>query len=134
MVRARGPLAAELGCRAGHAWLQLGCMRRWSGETRPLSWVRIYVDAGLAATLQLPPVLRNALFLLLERQSGESIAEIQQEIRATNLDAAMALRLAGDAALQITRRYFGGGQRLMMVAVSTLPSDRFFYSVSISRD
>jgi DNA-binding GntR family transcriptional regulator len=136
-VRARGPLAAELGCRAGHRWQHLGCTRRADGDERPLSWTEIYVDGRLAEQLSLPRTLRTALFVLLEKQSGEMLTEIQQEIRATVIDATMAARLDADPgapALEITRRYFSTGRRLVLVAVNTLPADRFFYSVEIKRD
>ena len=48
-----------------------------------------------------------------------------------------ALRIAaipGSPALEITRRYFGTGRRLLQVSVNTIPADRFFYSVEILRD
>lgn len=136
-IVARGALAAELGCRANHRWLHLGCTRHLDGEDRPLAAISVHVDGRLAAALKLPPVLHTALFMLLERHSGETLVEIQQEIRATVLDEATARRLKaepGGAALEITRRYFSTGRRLCMVSVNILPSDRFFYSVAITRD
>jgi GntR family transcriptional regulator len=137
MVAARGRLATQLGCRANHRWLHLSSTRRMDGETLPFSWIEVYIDGGIAPRLKLPKVLRPALFRLVEQQSGETFVEILQEIRATILTTAMAAQLKappGSAALEITRRYFSTGRRLIMVAVNTLPSDRFFYSVEIKRD
>lgn len=136
-VVARGALAAELGCRANHRWLRLGCVRRVDAEDRPLAWVTVHIDGRLAPLLKIPKVVRTALFLLLERYSGEPLVEIQQEIRATIVMEPIATRLdvpSGSPALEITRRYFSTGRRLMMVSVNLLPSDRFFYSVSITRE
>ena len=134
---ARGRSAALLGCRSGHRWLHLGCLRVIAGETRPLAWTDIYVDGRLAPILKGRTRFRSALFALLEQQSGETVVEIQQEIRAITLDPVYAGRLAaepGAAALQITRRYFSTGRRLIEVSVNTLPADRFFYSVEIFRE
>ena len=137
MVAARGRLAAQLGCRANHPWLHLSSTRRLDGEELPFSWINVYIEGGVAARLKIPKVLRPALFRLVEQQSGETFVEILQEIRATILNATTAAHLRtspGSAALEITRRYFSTGRRLVMVAVNTLPSERFFYSVAIKRD
>jgi DNA-binding GntR family transcriptional regulator len=136
-VVARGALAAELGCRANHRWLRLGGLRRVDGDDRPLAWVTVHIDGRLAPALRIPDVVRTALFLLLERHSGESLVEIQQEIRATVVEGLVAERLdvaAGTPALEITRRFFSTGRRLVLVSVNVLPADRFFYSVSIARE
>lgn len=137
MVAAKGPLAAQLGCRANHRWLHLFSTRRVDGESLPLSWINVYIDGRVAPRLKIPKLLRPALFRLVEQQSGETFVEIFQEIRATILNVATAKRLGslpGSPALEITRRYFSTGRRLIMVSVNTLPSDRFFYSVRIKRD
>jgi len=137
MVAARGRLATQLGCRANHRWLHLSSTRRVDGEEMPFSWINVYIDGGIAPRLKIPKVLRPALFRLVEQQSGETFVEILQEIRATILNTTMAAHLRvspGGAALEITRRYFSTGRRLIMVAVNTLPSERFFYSVAIKRD
>jgi len=137
MVSARGGLATRLGCRANHRWLHLTSTRKLDGEELPFSWINVYIDAGIAPRLKIPKVLRPALFRLVEQQSGETFVEILQEIRATILTTTMAAHLSaspGGAALEITRRYFSTGRRLIMVAINTMPSERFFYSVAIKRD
>jgi GntR family transcriptional regulator len=137
MLMAKGRLATELGCRANHRWLHLGCLRRIDGEEKPLAWINVYIDGRFASSLKLPNVIRQALFVLVEKQSGEPLTEIHQEIRATILDDQMASALsaeAGTAALEITRRYFGTGRRLLLMSNNILPSDRFFYAVSLKRD
>lgn len=134
---ARGRTASLLGCRSGHRWLHLSCRRVIAGESRPLAWTDIYVDGRLASAVREQSHFRSALFALLEKQSGETLAEIQQEIRAVVLEPEMAERLEaapGAPALQITRRYFSTGRRLLEVSVNTLPADRFFYSVEILRE
>jgi GntR family transcriptional regulator len=137
VISAKGRLAMELGCRANHRWLRLSCLRHVDGEEKPLAWINVYIDWRYASALKLPTVVRQALFVLVEKQSGEALAEIHQEIRATVLEQRMAEDLsaeAGSAALEITRRYFGTGRRLLIMSINTLPSDRFLYSVSLRRD
>ena len=131
---ARGALATALGCRAGHRWLHLAGPRTADGEARPFSWVNIYVSGRIAQQMKIPPALRSALFQVIEKQTGNTITDIQQEIRAVVVGADIAERIearAGSPALEITRRYFSTGRRLVLVSVSLLPADRFFYSVAI---
>ena len=135
-VSARGALAAELGCRPGLRWLRLRCRRRRPGEARPLCCADVYVDQHLAPAVATQDVFRSALFMLLEETLGEPVREIRQEIQATILDEATAARVEGAAgapALRIIRRYLGAGNRLIEVSVTTLPADRFVYSLTIQR-
>lgn len=137
MTVARGKLAAQLGCRSGHRWLRLGCLRTTASESSPLCWTDIFVDGRFAPIVQKQDAFRSAVFGLIEKESGETVVEIQQEIRAVIIGDGEALRIAaipGSPALEITRRYFGTGRRLLQVSVNTIPADRFFYSVEILRD
>ena len=136
MTVARGKLAAQLGCRSGHRWLRLGCLRTMASESRPLCWTDIFVDGRFAPIVQKQDAFRSAVFGLIEKEAGETVVEIQQEIRAVVLGDGEALRIAatpGGPALEITRRYFSTGRRLIQVSVNTIPADRFFYSVEILR-
>lgn len=137
MTVARGKLAAQLGCRSGHRWLRLGCLRTTASESSPLCWTDIFVDGRFAPIVQKQDAFRSAVFGLIEKESGETVVEIHQEIRAVIIGDGEALRIAaipGSPALEITRRYFGTGRRLLQVSVNTIPADRFFYSVEILRD
>jgi DNA-binding GntR family transcriptional regulator len=135
-LTARGRLAAELGCAAGQRWLRLRCRRRQPGAARPLCCSDVYVEPRLAPAVATQDVFRSALFMLLEHAAGEPVREIRQEIQATVLDAPTAERLqaeAGAPALRVIRRYVGTGNRLIEVSVTTLPADRFVYSLTIQR-
>jgi GntR family transcriptional regulator len=137
MTVARGKLAAQLGCRSGHRWLYLGCLRTMANESRPLCWTDIFVDGRFAPIVQAQDAFRSAVFGLIEKEAGETVVEIQQEIRAVILGNGEALRIAappGSPALEITRRYFSTGRRLIQVSVNTIPADRFFYSIEILRE
>jgi len=137
MTVARGKLAAQLGCRSGHRWLRLGCLRTMASESRPLCWTDIFVDGRFASIVREQDAFRSAVFGLIEKEAGETVVEIQQEIRAVVLGDGEALRIAaipGSPVLEITRRYFSTGRRLIQLSVNTIPADRFFYSVEILKD
>lgn len=136
-IFARGRLAAELGCRPNRRWLRLTCRRAVDTYRKPFAAISTYIDGAIADGLELPETHYKALFLLVEEQSGETCLEIQQEIRATILSDDIAQKLEaepGAPALEITRRFYGTGRRLVLVAVNTMPADRFFYSVAIQRN
>ena len=94
MTVARGKLAAQLGCRSGHRWLPLGCLRTMANESRPLCWTDIFVDGRFAAIVRAQDAFRSAVFGLIEKEAGETVVEIQQEIRAVILVNREALRIA----------------------------------------
>ena len=97
MIVARGKLAAQLGCRSGHRWLHLGCLRTIANERRPLCWTDIFVDGRLAPIVRTQSVFRSAVFALIEKEAGESVTEIQQEIRAIVLERSPCAADRGDA-------------------------------------
>jgi hypothetical protein len=136
MTVGRGKLTAQLGCRSGHRWLHLGCLKATAHESRPLCWTDTFVDRRFASIVRAQDAFRSAVFGLIEKEAGETVVEIQQGIRAVILVNGEALRIAaapGSAALEIIRRYFSPGRRLIQVSVNTIPADRFFYSVEILR-
>jgi GntR family transcriptional regulator len=136
MTVARGKLAAQLGCCSGHRWLHLGCLKAMADESRPLCWTDTFVDGRFASIVHAQDAFRSAVFGLIEKEAGDTVVEIQQEIRAVILVNGEAVRIAaapGSPALEITRRYFSTGRRLIQASLNTIPADRFFYSVEILR-
>ena len=130
LVRARGSLAAELGCRPGREWFTLKGTRSEIGADRPMALDEVYVDPRLAETLKAMNPIRQAIFRLVEEVTGERIAEIRQTIRPVILDPATAeplKALAGEPALKVTRAYLSLSGRLLELSHQTLPADRFAY-------
>ncbi len=136
-IEARGKLAAELGCRAGRRWHHLeGPRYHVPGETA-FCWTIVYLDGRLASLVRSIDVFRSAVFALIEDRSGEHIAEIKQDIRPVMLNDEIAGYCGskpGDLALEITRRYFGSGSRLLLLSKTVLPGDRFSYSMTFTPD
>ncbi|MBJ3777632.1 GntR family transcriptional regulator [Acuticoccus mangrovi] len=133
-IGARGKFAAELGCRPGRRFLRLAGTRFPADEKTPLSYDQVYIDARYSAAVKDIDSARTAIFSLIEKQSGEKIEEIFQEIRPTVLHGEIAAKLAvddGELAMQITRRYFGSGRRPLEYSVQIFPASRFTYTTTL---
>jgi DNA-binding GntR family transcriptional regulator len=138
-VTATGPLARELGCADGTAWLRFATLRRMDDDDSiPIGWSDVYVDpvhAELADVVRASPEI--LVSTLIEERHGRHIAEIHQEVRACAVeDVAMAAALrspVGAPALKIVRRYFDAAGELFEVSVSVHPADRFSVSMRLQR-
>jgi DNA-binding GntR family transcriptional regulator len=138
-VRANASLAEMLGTRVGRTWVHIGGLRRSPGKKRQgaASWTDIYVDQTFSDVLKDSRVPRTAIYTLIERKYGETVVEIQQDIKAALVPKEHADALGAkpnSPALLITRRYFGTGGRLMEVTMNLHPADRFHYSMCLKRD
>lgn len=135
-VDARGPLAVLLGCRPGKRWLRATGVRYAIADDAPVCCNEIWIDAAYGDIRPEIGTARTAICGLIESRYGETIVEIEQAISATTLNDTQARQLqarTGDAALTITRRYFVTGRRLIELANSVHPADRFTYSMTIRR-
>jgi DNA-binding GntR family transcriptional regulator len=129
-------LAELLGSRAGKSWMHITGLRS-SDDGAPIATSSIYIDKAFAGVLKDVGVQRGAVYSLIEQRYGETVEEMQQDIAASTVPAEHADILqakAGSPALRITRRYFGAGGRLLEVAFSLHPADRFIYSMRLKRD
>ena len=78
----------------------------------------------------------TAVYAILERDYGESVERVEQELQGVVLDADDAANLgaqAGAAALRIVRRYYSAQGRLLEVAENIHPSDRFSYRMELRK-
>jgi len=136
-VEARGRLAAELGCRSGRRWRYFEGPRQHVPAETAFCWSEVWLDGRLGAIVYGVEAFRTAIFALVERESGEHVVEIKQDIRPCTLLPERAAPLAatsGDLALEITRRYYRAGGRLLLMSKTTLPADRFAYSMTFTPD
>lgn len=137
VVSVTGKMAAEMGCRPGRKWTFRAGPRYFVGDDRPFCWTEIYLDNRLAHVLRDMDCLRVALFQLVEQHTGDRIVEIQQDIRPAVMSDPIADSLTlprGELALQLTRRYFASGRRLLEYTVQTLPATRFVYRTRLRSD
>lgn len=132
-VAAHGELARELGCRDGQHWFLLHTLRYAEGRAEPISVTDIYV----------PPEYRDiehhfgsgsvAVYRLIERNYGERIVEVRQDIGGLAVDAQQAALLGvpeGSPALDVTRTYVGPRDRTISISKNVYPAGRFRLSTS----
>lgn len=127
-------LAELLKCPVGQRWVKVIGFRYAGKDKLPMALTHIYINAAYAGIQKLIGTMKVPVYTLIEKQYGETIVEIKQEISATSLkpDEARALKVkAGSAGLVVTRRYLGANDRIIEVAVNLHPADRFSYSMSL---
>ncbi|WOI58022.1 GntR family transcriptional regulator [Palleronia sp. LCG004] len=127
--------AREMGTSSGKSFFYAAGPRYFAGESEPFCWNEVFLDESVAEILRGIDVLRQALFEMVERYTGERIASIQQDIMPVTIDEEKCRLLGvepGALALRMTRRYLSSGGRLLEYAVQTLPADRFRYRTILS--
>lgn len=127
-------LAELLKCPVGQRWVKVTGFRYAGKDKLPMALTHVYVNAAYAGVQKLIGTMKVPVYTLIERQYGETIVEVKQEISATSIKAedARALKVRpGSAGLVVTRRYLGANDRLIEVAVNLHPADRFSYSMSL---
>jgi GntR family transcriptional regulator len=132
-VIADAVLARKLGCKPGQQWERATVLRYLPEGSEPVAMLSIFVRPENAGVLALLERARRPIFALLERHHGVRLAEVKQQIVPIALDKAAARALharAGDLALEITRHYFDGQDRVAMVSVGHYPSDRFSHDTT----
>jgi GntR family transcriptional regulator len=117
-VTASGDLAALIGCREGSRWLRLCGLRFRPGNSQAVAFSEMYLHSGFQGVRQhIASLGGSTIHAMLEREYGETVEEIQQQVIAVNLDAELAQALnekEGAAAIEIHRRFYGKGRRLVL--------------------
>ncbi len=129
-------LAEQLGCKPGETWLRISGLRETRDKQLPLSWTDIYVVERYSGIMGELKSSSKAIYELIEARYGEKIAEIEQEISATNVQAAMALALQvrpGSPALLVIRRAFNERGDVIEISVNTQPASRYTFSLRVGR-
>ena len=133
-VIADATLAETLRCGAGQRWVCVSGFRYVGRDKLPIALTGIYINPAYGGIRNLVGTLKVPVYTLIEKQYGVSIVEVQQEIRAVNVNAADAKRLGvkpGSAALLVIRRYLGANDLVLEVALNLHPAERFSYSNSL---
>lgn len=136
LLASRGALARELQCRSGQRWLYVACLRTIGLEAPPLGWTDLYIVPAYQDVRDHLGRSAKPVYALLEELYGERITEIRQEISVAEIPEGKAELLqvpAGSPALRIVRRYLGAKKRVIEIAVSLHPKDRFTYSMRLER-
>jgi DNA-binding GntR family transcriptional regulator len=133
----RGSKAALIGVRPGRRFLRITGIRRRDGDNKPVSHAEIFIDDAFSAIKSEIPTVGTAIWEMIERQSGETLIEVEQQIDAVTLggEHARLLEVAeGTPALRVIRRYYVTGRRLVELSINLHPANRFSYNMRIKRD
>jgi DNA-binding GntR family transcriptional regulator len=133
----RGSKAALIGARPGRRFLRIIGIRRRDRDNKPVSHAEIYIDDAFSSIKAEIPTVGTAIWEVIERHSGETLVEVEQQIDAVTLDGEQAQLLEvaeGAPALRVIRRYYVTGRRLVELSINLHPATRFSYNMRIKRD
>jgi GntR family transcriptional regulator len=133
----RGSKAALIGARPGRRFLRITGIRRRDRDNKPVSHAEIFIDDAFSAIKAEIPTVGTAIWEMIERHSGETLVEVEQQIDAVTLNGeyAQLLEVAeGTPALRVIRRYYVTGRRLVELSINLHPANRFSYNMRIKRD
>lgn len=133
----RGSKAALIGARPGRRFLRIIGIRRRDRDNKPVSHAEIFIDDAFSEVKSQIPTVGTAIWEVIERQSGETLVEVEQQIDAVTLSGEHAdlLEVAeGTPALRVIRRYYVTGRRLVELSINLHPANRFSYNMRIKRD
>ena len=128
--------AERFGAKAGDEWIYATGPRLDATGDRPICVTRLFLNPILTGIEDKLRRSHEAVYALIEREYGITIATVAQEFQGVVLDVYDAGNLgmpAGTPALQVTRSYFDERGRLIEHAESIHPSDRFTYRMLLRK-
>jgi GntR family transcriptional regulator len=129
-------LAALLKCEPGKHWFLIEAIRRSDDFTAPLGWAEIYVLKKFAGVVKRSDHGRTPVHEQVAKMFGQTTERAQMEIFSRGMPASLAKALrvkAGSPALTVVRRYYGLGEELFEVTVTTHPEGRYTYTMDMQR-
>src|SRR5246500_5783616 len=135
-IMADRKLAALLKCEPGKHWFLIEAIRRSDQFAAPLGWTEIYVLRKFAGVVKRSDHGRTPVHEQIATMYGQITEYAQMEIFARGMPAPLAKALqvkAGSPALTVVRRYYGAGEELFEVTVTTPPEGRYTYTMDMQR-
>jgi GntR family transcriptional regulator len=129
-------LAALLKCEPGKHWFLIEAIRRSDRFTAPLGWVDIYVLRKFAGVVKRSDHGRAPVHEQIAKMYGQTTERAQMEILTRGVPKRLARSLQakpGSPALTVVRRYYGPGEELFEVTVTTHPEGRYTYTMDMQR-
>lgn len=117
-----------LHCYPGDKWTLVTYLRKVPGDRLPMGYCMVYIRGEYADAVANIKTVTGSISALLEKHSGVRINEIQQEITAAPLPAAIAesvMAPGGQAALKITRHFLDVDSKMIQVSIGYYPCDRY---------
>ncbi|MCM2346864.1 MAG: GntR family transcriptional regulator [Acidovorax soli] len=128
--------AERFGAQPGDEWIYATGLRMDANGNRPICVTRLFLNPMLTDIEAKLRGSHEAVYTLIEREYGISIATVAQEFRGVVLDVHDAGNLglpAGTPGLQVLRSYYDASGRLIEHADSVHPSDRFTYRMVLRK-
>lgn len=129
-------LARRVAGTAGEEWIYAMAIRCEIDGERPFGVTRLYLNPMLKGIENALRSNRGPVYALIERDYGARIDRVEQAIVGIVLDEHDAANLgvpAGTPGLSITRSYFDNTGRLLELADTVHPADRFTYRMVLRR-
>jgi GntR family transcriptional regulator len=139
MIKADKRVAAELPCAVDDRFVFVCGYRKPIDESIPLpiAWNNTYIIAPYAEAAKKIGQINGPVYSLLERMFDEQVDEIEQDVSAILLDAAVAKKLEvkpRTAGLRLKRTYFGKGGRPIMFGCNIYAGHQFSLNMRIRHD
>ncbi len=136
MVTAEHELAERIGCNEGSRWLKIEGYRYAPDDPVPVCHTEVFVHEDFAGVARLVGRRPGPIYLWVEDMYGESIAEIEQTLRATAVPATIAPTLAlaaGDIVIEVHRTHRLANGTVAIVGINLHPAARFMHSMTLRR-
>jgi GntR family transcriptional regulator len=136
-VTADDKLAAMLQCKPGQRWLKYMGQRHAGDDDEPICYTEVFVSYEFASIRDVISRSRIAVYALIEKHFNVQFREVRQQIAAVGIPAKAATSLGvkrGSPGLAITRHYVSADDRVLEVAFSIYPAERFSYSMRLRLD
>jgi len=126
-----------LKAKPGETWLRIAGLRRSGDSSDPICHTEVWIQPAFRSLVVHESESHVPIYTLIEKQFGERIAQVQQEIRAIAMPSAIAALVnvkPRTPALWLCRRYLNQRGEVVEAAISIHPADRFSYSETFQRD
>lgn len=135
-IEVNDDLAREIPMAVGQRWLYGVGIRYRKDDDVPVCLTQVYVNPDFDDVARRLRSGADAIYKLIEKHHGVSVARVEQRIFAVTLGRDEALRLKAKAngpALRTLRLYYDVGGRLLEASDSIHPGERFSYAMTISK-
>ena len=136
-VEINDPVLCEITrAKPGETWLRIEFLRRSPNSPDPICHTEVFIQPAFRSLNVVDSQPQLPIYTMIERQFGEQIAEVAQDIRAIALPSDIAKLVNAKAkspALWLCRSYFNRRGQIVEVSLNIHPADRFTYSETFQR-
>jgi len=128
--------ARAMAATPGEEWTYAVALRRETAGGKPFGVTRLFLNPALKGIDKALRGSSGPVYSLIEREYGARIDRVEQVITAVALDEQDAANLgvaAGTPGLSIRRSYYDEDARLLELADTVHPADRFTYRMELHR-